>query len=43
LIKNLCGQEFETTDYRNKIFKKIYSQVFPSKEKRLLKLLEDAD
>lgn len=43
LIKNLCGQEFETTDYRNKLFKKIYSQVFPAKERRLLKLLEEAD
>jgi hypothetical protein len=25
LITNLCGKEFETVDYRNKVFKKIYS------------------
>jgi Ca2+-binding EF-hand superfamily protein len=43
LLSNLCGKEFETLDYRNKISRKIYTQVFPHKEKRLLKLLEDAD
>lgn len=24
LVTNLCGKEFETVDYRNKIYKKIY-------------------
>lgn len=24
LITNLCGKEFETVDYRNKIFKRLY-------------------
>lgn len=43
LLSNLCGKEFETLDYRNKISRKIYTQVFPHKEKRLLKLLEEAD
>jgi len=43
LITNLCGKEFETVDYRNKVFKKIYSQIFPDKEHQLLKLLEEAD
>lgn len=43
LLQNLCGKEFETLDYRNKISRKIYTQVFPHKEKKLLKLLEEAD
>lgn len=43
LLQNLCGKECETLDYRNKISRKIYTQVFPHKEKRLLKLLEEAD
>lgn len=25
LLTNLCGKEFETLDFRNKIFRKIYS------------------
>ena len=32
LLTNLCGKEFETVDYRNNFFKKIYSQLYPSKE-----------
>ena len=32
LIINLSGKEFETVDYRNKIYKKIYSQIYPSNE-----------
>jgi Ca2+-binding EF-hand superfamily protein len=43
LLLNLFGSEFDTLDYRNKIFRKIYTQVFPHKEKKLLKLLEEAD
>jgi Ca2+-binding EF-hand superfamily protein len=43
LLVNLCGKEFETVDYRNKIFRTIYSQVYPRHEKKLLKLLEEAD
>jgi hypothetical protein len=44
LITNLCGQDFETLDYRNKIFKRIYQQVYQNgKDKRLLKLLEESD
>ena len=25
LLTNLCGKEFETVDYRNKVFRKIYN------------------
>jgi hypothetical protein len=43
LITNLCGKEFETVDYRNKVFKRIYQQVYPHNEKKLLWLFEEAD
>jgi hypothetical protein len=43
LVSNLSGKDFETIDYRNKIFKKIYQQIYPSNETQFLKLMEDAD
>ena len=43
LVTNLCGKEFETVDYRNKVFKQIYGQVYPHNERKFLKLLEEAD
>lgn len=43
LLRNLSGQEHETVDFRNKIFRQIYAEVHPHKEERLLQLLEDAD
>jgi hypothetical protein len=27
LLRNLCGQEHETIDYRNKIFRQIYDEL----------------
>jgi Ca2+-binding EF-hand superfamily protein len=32
LLRNLCGQEHETVDFRNKIFREIYSEIHPHKE-----------
>lgn len=43
LISNLCGKEFETIDYRNKIFKQIYQQIYPNNEQQFLKLMEESD
>ena len=43
LLRNLSGQEHETVDFRNKIFRQIYAEVHPHKEERLMQLLEDAD
>jgi hypothetical protein len=39
LVRNLTGREFETVDFRNKIFSKIYSEVFPHHEERMIQLL----
>ena len=36
LLRNLCGQDHETVDYRNKIFRQIYSEVNPHKQERLV-------
>lgn len=43
LLRNLCGHEHETVDYRNKVFKKIYEEIHPQKEEKLKSMLEDAD
>jgi len=43
LLRNLCGHETETVDFRNKMLRKIYDQVFPQKEDRLISLLEKVD
>jgi Ca2+-binding EF-hand superfamily protein len=43
LLRNLCGQEHETVDFRNKIFREIYAEIHPHKEDQLQQLLEDAD
>lgn len=43
LITNLSGKEFETVDYRNRVFKRIYEQIYPNQDKKFLKLLDEAD
>ena len=43
LITNLSGKEFETLDYRNKIYKKIYHQIYPHNETQFMKLMEESD
>lgn len=32
LLRNLCGKEYETVDFRNKIFRQIYNEINPHKE-----------
>ena len=36
LLRNLCGTEHETVDYRNKIFRQIYAEIHPNKTEELL-------
>ena len=43
LLRNLCGQEFETVDYRIRIFRQIYQEIHPNKEDKLVEALEEAD
>jgi Ca2+-binding EF-hand superfamily protein len=43
LIRNFTGQEYETVDFRNKVFKLIYHDIFPGKEEELISLLQEQD
>ncbi len=36
LLRNLAGEECETVDYRNNIFRKLYSEIDPRKEDKLM-------
>lgn len=36
LIPNLTGQPYETVEFRNKIFKRIYNEIYPDKEQTLI-------
>ena len=37
MIRNLCGEEFETIDYRNKIFKKLYQEIYEQNKGKEMK------
>lgn len=43
LAQNLCGKDYETIDFRNKIFRLIYKEIFPKQEHRLIRTFEDLD
>jgi Ca2+-binding EF-hand superfamily protein len=43
LVRNLTGREFETVDFRNKIFSKIYAEIFPHQEEKMIQLLQEED
>jgi hypothetical protein len=36
LLRNLSGQEHETVDFRNKVFRQIYAEIYPQREDELL-------
>lgn len=39
LIRNFTGQAYETVDYRNTVFKKVYEEIYPHKEEQTIQLL----
>lgn len=43
LIRNFTGQTYETVDYRNAVYKKVYAEVYPHNEEKIIQLLQDAD
>ena len=43
LLRNLSGQEYETVDYRNRIFRLIYSEIHPHNEQKFLDVLQEVD
>ena len=36
LLRNLAGEECETVDFRNNIFRRLYQEIHPNKEQKLL-------
>lgn len=43
LIRNLTGKEFATVDFRDKIYKALYNDIFPNNEERILQLFQNED
>jgi len=43
LVRNFTGQAFETVDFRNAVFKKVYAEVYPNREDELIQALQDED
>ena len=43
LIRNFTGQSYETVDFRNKILKVMYHDIFPAKEDELISRLQEQD
>ena len=44
LLQNFCGTEHETVDYKQKMFKQLYSEIFQNKKQReFLSLCEAED
>lgn len=43
LLPNLTGQPFETVEFRNKIFKRIYLEIYPNNEQKLINKLAECD
>lgn len=43
LISNFTGSTFETIDFRNKIFKQLYTEIYPANEERVIQMLQGVD
>ena len=36
LVRNLTGKPYETVDFRNAIYKKLYAEIYPDKEEAFI-------
>ena len=43
LVRNLTGKPYETVDFRNQIYKKLYAEIYPDKEEALITQLQEQD
>jgi Ca2+-binding EF-hand superfamily protein len=43
LVRNFTGHPFETVDYRNTVYKKVYAEIYPNNEEKTIQMLQDAD
>jgi len=40
IVRNFTGSQFETVDYRNMMFKKLYSDIYPQREEKIINLFQ---
>jgi Ca2+-binding EF-hand superfamily protein len=43
LIQNFTGKPYETVEFRDKIFKVVYNEIYPNNEDKLIQMLSDKD
>jgi hypothetical protein len=43
LISNFTGQPYQTVEFRDKIFKQVYTEIYPQNEEKLIQLLGEKD
>lgn len=43
LIRNFTGKPYETVDFRNATYKKLYAEIYPNKEDDLIAALQEQD
>jgi len=43
LIRNFTGKPYETVDFRNTVYKKLYTEVYPNKEEAMIAALQEQD
>lgn len=43
LVRNFTGRAYETVDFRNKIFRVLYTEIYPDQEEKVIKLLQQQD
>ena len=43
LIRNFTGKPYETVDFRNAIYKKLYTEIYPNKEEEMIAALQEKD
>jgi Ca2+-binding EF-hand superfamily protein len=43
LVQNLTGKKFETVDYRNETFRKLFKEIYPNREQELITAFQEID
>ena len=43
LIRNFTGKPYETVDFRNATYKKLYAEIYPNKEEDMIAALQEQD
>lgn len=43
MVQNLTGKKFETVDYRNETFRKLFKEIYPNREQELITAFQEID